>query len=146
MLHFAPICTPCCMLLGNKSPNVFCSMIAEAYIAREHMNPQLTYCQRQWLHSSVGRASHRCREVTGSNPVEVLNFFRLLYAIALLCFTVTIIPSFQCWIHLHSSSNNVETMHAHYSWSPKSYGLYPSHNTLQIPTLMGVVASVCSPL
>ena len=31
--------------------------------------------QRQWLHSSVGRASHRYREVTGSNTVEVLNFF-----------------------------------------------------------------------
>ena len=39
------------------------------------MNPQLTYSQRQWLHSSVGRASHRYREVTGSNPVEALNFF-----------------------------------------------------------------------
>ena len=39
------------------------------------MNPQLTCCQRQWLHSSVGRASPRYREVTGSNPVEVLNFF-----------------------------------------------------------------------
>ena len=37
----------------------------------------------QWLYSSVGRASHRYREVTDSNPVEVLNFFfRLLYAIA----------------------------------------------------------------
>ena len=35
-----------------------------------------------WLHSSVGRASHRHRagivEVTGSNPVEALIFFRLL--------------------------------------------------------------------
>ena len=31
-----------------------------------------------WLHSSVGRASHQYREVTGSNPVEALNFFRLL--------------------------------------------------------------------
>ena len=40
------------------------------------MNPQLTCSQRQWLHSSVGRASHRYREVTGSNPVEVLNFFQ----------------------------------------------------------------------
>ena len=29
----------------------------------------------QWFHSSVGRASHRYREVTGSNPVEVLIFF-----------------------------------------------------------------------
>ena len=39
------------------------------------MNPQLTCSQRQWLHSSVGRTSHRYREVTGSNPVEVLIFF-----------------------------------------------------------------------
>ena len=45
-------------------------------LSREHMNPQLTCSQRQWLHSSVGRASHRYREVTGSNPVEVLNFFQ----------------------------------------------------------------------
>ena len=30
-------------------------------------------------------ASHRYLEVTGSNPVEVLNFFRLLYAIAYYC-------------------------------------------------------------
>ena len=40
------------------------------------MNPQLTCLQRQWLHSSVGRASHRYREVTRSNAVEVLNFFQ----------------------------------------------------------------------
>ena len=32
--------------------------------------------QRQWLLSSVGRASHWYREVTGSNPGEVLNFFQ----------------------------------------------------------------------
>ena len=35
----------------------------------------LTCSQRQWLHSSVGRASHRYLEVTGSSPVEVLIFF-----------------------------------------------------------------------
>ena len=46
------------------------------YLSREHMNPKLTCSQRQWLHSSVGRASHRYREVTGSSPVEVLNFFQ----------------------------------------------------------------------
>ena len=40
------------------------------------MNPKLTCSQRQWLHISVGRASHRYREVTGSSPVEVLNFFQ----------------------------------------------------------------------
>ena len=48
-----------------------------SFLSREHMNPQLTCSQRQWLHSSVGRASHRYREVTGSNPVEVLNVFFL---------------------------------------------------------------------
>ena len=46
------------------------------YLSQEHMNPKLTCSQRQWLHSSVGRASHRYREVTGSSPVEVLNFFQ----------------------------------------------------------------------
>ena len=35
----------------------------------------LTCSQRQWLHSSVGGASHWYREVMGSNPVEVLFFF-----------------------------------------------------------------------
>ena len=28
----------------------------------------------------------------------------------------------------------------------KSYGLYPSHDALPVPTLLGVVASVCTPL
>ena len=41
-----------------------------SFLSREHMNPQLTCSQRQWLHSSVGRASHRYREVTGSNPLK----------------------------------------------------------------------------
>ena len=36
---------------------------------------QLSYW-RHWLHSSAGGASHRYREVTGSNTVEVLNFFQ----------------------------------------------------------------------
>ena len=58
------------------------------------MNPLLTCSQREWLHSSVGGASHRYREVTDSNPVEVLHFFRLLYAIAKIAFTATIISSF----------------------------------------------------
>ena len=40
------------------------------------MNPKLTCSQRQWLYSSVGRASHWYREVTASSPVEVLNFFQ----------------------------------------------------------------------
>ena len=52
----------------------------------------------------------------------------------------------QCWIRLHCSSNIVGTTHAHYTWFTKSYGLYPSHDTPQVPTLLGVVDSVCTPL
>ena len=39
------------------------------------LTDQLTCSQRRWLHRSVGRTSHRYRKFTGSNPVEVLNFF-----------------------------------------------------------------------
>ena len=52
----------------------------------------------------------------------------------------------QCWIRLHSSSNIVGATHAHYAWFTKTYGLYPSRDALQVPTLLGVVASVCTPL
>ena len=47
----------------------------------------------------------------------------------------------QCWIRLHSSST-----YAHYAWITKTYGLHSSHGALQIPNLLGVVASVCTPL
>ena len=52
----------------------------------------------------------------------------------------------QCWIRLHSSSNIVGATHAHYAWITKTYGLYSSHDALQVPTLLGVFASVCTPL
>ena len=52
----------------------------------------------------------------------------------------------QCWIRLRSSSNIVGATHAHYAWFTNTYGLYPSHDALQVPTLLGVVASVCTPL
>ena len=52
----------------------------------------------------------------------------------------------QCWIRLHSSSNIVGATHAHYAWFTKTYGLYPSHDALQVTTLLGLVASVCRPL
>ena len=48
----------------------------------------------------------------------------------------------QCWIRLHSSYNIVGARHAHYAWFTKTYGLYPSHDALQVPTLLGVVESV----
>ena len=60
---------------------------------------------------------------------------------------------------LHSSSNIVVATHAHYIWShvenkmaaefckfTKSYGPYPSHNTLHAFTLLGLVSSVCTEL
>ena len=52
----------------------------------------------------------------------------------------------QCWIRFHSCSNIVGAMLAQYAWFTKSYGLYPSHDALQVPILLGVVASVCRPL
>ena len=55
----------------------------------------------------------------------------------------------KCWIRLHSSSNIVGSTHAlitHYAWFTKTYGFYPSHHVLQVPTLLGVVASICTPL
>ena len=52
----------------------------------------------------------------------------------------------QCWTRLHSSSYIVGATHAHYAWITKAYGLYSSHDALQVPNLLGVVASFCTPL
>ena len=41
---------------------------------------------------------------------------------------------------LHRSFNVVGATYAHYAWFTKTYGLYPSHDALQVPTLLGVVA------
>ena len=51
-----------------------------------------------------------------------------------------------CWIRLHSSSNINGARHAHYAWFTKTYESYPTHDALQVPTLLGVVASVCRQL
>ena len=39
---------------------------------------------------------------------------------------------------------SIGATHAHYAWFTKTYGLYPSYDVLQVPTLLGVVASVCT--
>ena len=39
----------------------------------------------------------------------------------------------------------VGAMRAHYTWFARSYRLYPSHDALQVPTLIGDLASVCTP-
>ena len=43
-------------------------------------------------------------------------------------------------------SNIFGATHAHYKRCPTSYGLYPSHDAMQAATLLGYVASVCTPL
>ena len=50
----------------------------------------------------------------------------------------------QCYFRLHSSSNIVRATHANYTWSLKPYGLYPFHDAVQLPTLLGLVASACT--
>ena len=55
----------------------------------------------------------------------------------------------QCWICLHSSSKSFGATHADNSWFTKSKtrkknGLYPSHDVPQVPTLLGVIATVCT--
>ena len=45
-------------------------------LSQEHANPQLTTPNVSGFIAQLVRASHRYREVTGSNPVEVLNFFQ----------------------------------------------------------------------
>ena len=66
------------------------------------------------------------------------------------CCCVLLRVVLQCWIRLHSSSNIVGATHAHYTWSawslPSLIAVHPSHDALQVPTLFGVVASICTPL
>ena len=50
--------------------------------SREKCTQQIDLAPNVWLHSSVGRYRIGIAEVTGSNPVEALIFFRLLFPIA----------------------------------------------------------------
>ena len=53
----------------------------------------------------------------------------------------------QSLTRLHSSSSIVGASHVDCTWfALKSYGLCPFHDALQVPKLLGVVASVCTPL
>ena len=82
------------------------------------MNPQLTCSQRQWFHSSVGRASHRCSKVTGSNPVEVLNFFQASLCNCINWFTAMIISSFSVLSYVHETFHKAkETCHTEWGFN-----------------------------
>ena len=77
-------CTDPGLQLGDPAPLIGLLMIMKWIIyelrkrnEKVKMNKWSSqWTQRQWLHSSVGRASHWYREVTGSNHVEVLDVFR----------------------------------------------------------------------
>ena len=56
------------------------------HLSREHLNTQITTPTICGFIGQLVRASHGHREVRGSNPVVVLNFVRLLYAIAKIAF------------------------------------------------------------
>ena len=63
-----------------------------------------------------------------------------------------------CWILLRLVAQSLKpvklfsqqlptvSFDTHYAWFTKTYGLYPSHDALQVLTLLGVVASACTPL
>ena len=44
----------------------------------------------------------------------------------------------QCWVRLYRYSDIAGATHAHYTWS--------SHDALQVPILLGVVAHFCTPM
>ena len=75
---------------------------------------QLTCSQRQWLHSSVGRASHQYREVPASNPVEVLNFFQASLR--------------NCINYVHCDNHFVIKFSFHFLSSYMIYFIYHLHN------------------
>ena len=55
----------------------------------------------------------------------------------------------QCWIRLHSFSNIAGAIHEYYTWSPwslQSLMVVPFPQCTAGPTLLGVVASVWTPL
>ena len=76
------------------------------------MNPQLTCSQRQWLHSSVGRASHRYR--------EVLNFFQASLRNCINCVHCNnhffIFINFSCWTLIKVVSTFTGLVHLQWSY------------------------------
>ena len=135
-----------------QPPQQTITTFISSYLSREHMNPKLTCSQRQWLHSSVGRASHRYREVTGSSPVEVLNFFRLIYAIAKIAiitarfilhlisypqFTYDLFHMHQALTYLSREHMNPKLTCSQRQWLHSSVGRashrYPARSRVQAP-------------
>ena len=110
-----------------------------------------------WLVSLIGRALHRYRKSQGFESCTSLIFFlsgflfttaKVAYVTAMI-FLQKALDSFAQGIFQRFSfdfplfSNIVGATHAYYTWSPKSYGLYPSP---RCTTGRNVVGSCCKPL
>ena len=126
-----------------------------------HCSKRPVFCQVQVIH--VGLRANEHNIVSKNLPTFLgvtccIHLHTLLNAVAQSLRPVKLLsqqlPTFllfcdcrsiaqQCWIRLHSSSNIVGATHAHYARSPS---LYPSHDALKVPTLLGVVASISTPL
>ena len=114
-----------------------------------------------WLVSLIGRALHRYRKSQGFESRTSLNFFfvRLSFRNCKSCVCncdylpsksvgsvcTGDFPKIFLWFSFDFPlfSNIVGATHAHYTWSPKSYGLYPFP---RCTTGRNVVGSCCKPL
>ena len=156
MLHISSVCRPCYMVLNvvaccsellrkfwkrlnslRASSPIWASEVSRkrASERRSREAPRSRILARLTSLAQIG-------ELTRRLPVKLLS---QQLPIFLLCRDRRRVAQ-QCWIRLHCSSNIVGATNAYYTWSPRSNGAYPSHDTLQVLTLLGVVASVCTPL
>ena len=73
--------------------------------------------------------------VVGPQPLALLvvTFCLLLHALLHIVACHRSVAQ-QCWIRLHCSSSIFGATQMHHTWSAKSYGLYPSHDALHVPT------------
>ena len=135
------------MISTNKLKHLFWNTGKATYKQTQHCwptTPNMVGCYMLRLFALSGACCWMLLRVVAQSLKAVKLFRQQLSTFLLFCDRRSIAQ--QCWICLHSSSNIVGAMRAHYAWSPKSYGLYLSHDTLQVPTLLRVVALICTPL
>ena len=137
MLHVLSVCTFCCMLLG-----VVAQSLKLVKLLSQQLLTFLLFCDRSsvvqqcWIHLH-----------SSCNIVGAMHAHRHYVVIALLSavsstrmrpWLIFVIPCGSRSVFSKPSLRHSLSLLAHYTWSPKSYGLYHSHNALQVPTLLGV--------
>ena len=107
-----------------------------------------------WLVSLIGRALHRYRRGQGfESRISLTIFFflgflsataKVAYVTAMMFLQIELDPLHRGFsFDFPLFSDIVGATHAYYSWSPKSYGLYPSPRCTTGPKIVG---SCCTPL